>query len=83
VLTEHIDDLHKLSQILIERETIDKDQFERLLAGASEEEVFLARPTTQPVPHERSARERQHYPRSGARPAPVFAQQVHSRGTAR
>jgi cell division protease FtsH len=32
--------LHRLSQILIERETIDKDQFERLLAGATEEEVF-------------------------------------------
>ncbi len=26
--------------ILIERETIDKDQFERLLAGEPEEEVF-------------------------------------------
>ena len=35
-----MDDLHKLSAILIERETIDKDQFERLLAGAGEEEVF-------------------------------------------
>ena len=27
VLREHIDDLHRISQILIERETIDKDQF--------------------------------------------------------
>jgi cell division protease FtsH len=33
-------DLHRISAILIERETIDKDQFERLLAGASEEEIF-------------------------------------------
>src|SRR5207247_10815567 len=33
VLREHMDDLHRLSAILIERETIDKDQFERLLAG--------------------------------------------------
>ena len=33
VLREHMDELHKLSVILIERETIDKDQFERLLAG--------------------------------------------------
>src|SRR2546430_7391565 len=33
VLQEHMDDLHKISQILIERETIDKEQFERLLAG--------------------------------------------------
>ena len=29
VLREHIDDLHRISQILIERETIDKDQFDR------------------------------------------------------
>jgi cell division protease FtsH len=40
VLTEHMAELHKLSMILIERETIDKDQFERLLAGAPEDEVF-------------------------------------------
>jgi cell division protease FtsH len=33
-------ELHKISAILIERETIDKDQFERLLAGAPEEEIF-------------------------------------------
>src|SRR5207237_8170640 len=31
VLREHMDELHKISAILIERETIDKDQFERLL----------------------------------------------------
>jgi cell division protease FtsH len=35
-----MDDLHRISAILIERETIDKDQFERLLAGESEESVF-------------------------------------------
>ena len=40
VLREHMDELHKLSVILIERETIDKDEFERLLAGESEESVF-------------------------------------------
>ncbi len=40
VLTDHIDELHKISQILIERETIDKDQFERLLVGEPEESVF-------------------------------------------
>ncbi len=40
VLREHMDELHKLSAILIERETIDKDQFERLLAGEPEDEVF-------------------------------------------
>ncbi len=40
VLRAHMDELHRLSAILIERETIDKDQFERLLAGESEESVF-------------------------------------------
>ena len=39
-LREHMDDLHKISQILIERETIDRDQFERLLAGEDESTVF-------------------------------------------
>jgi cell division protease FtsH len=40
VLRDHIDDLHRISQILIERETIDKDQFERLIAGEEEDAVF-------------------------------------------
>jgi cell division protease FtsH len=40
VLEEHIEELHKLSGILIERETIDKDQFLLLLAGEPEEAVF-------------------------------------------
>jgi cell division protease FtsH len=40
VLTQHMSELHRLSAILIERETIDKDQFLRLLEGAAEEEVF-------------------------------------------
>jgi len=40
VLKEHMTELHKISAILIERETIDKDQFERLLAGAPQEEIF-------------------------------------------
>ena len=33
VLREHMEELHKLSAILIERETVDREQFERLLAG--------------------------------------------------
>src|SRR5207237_5805411 len=41
VLREHIDELHRLSGILIERETIDRDQFERLLAGEQESDVFV------------------------------------------
>jgi cell division protease FtsH len=41
VLSEHMDELHKISELLIERETIDKDQFERLLAGEAPESVFV------------------------------------------
>jgi cell division protease FtsH len=40
ILTTHKDSLEKLSEILIKRETIEKDQFEALLEGRSEEEVF-------------------------------------------
>ena len=40
LLLDHIDELNQISQVLIERETIDKDQFERLLAGEAEESVF-------------------------------------------
>jgi cell division protease FtsH len=47
VLREHMDELHRLSAILIERETLDKDQFERLLAGEAEESVF---PEEMPAP---------------------------------
>src|ERR671934_604072 len=40
VLTSHIDELQSMSKILIQYETFDSDQFERLLAGESPEEVF-------------------------------------------
>jgi cell division protease FtsH len=40
VLEEHLEELHRLSAILVERETIDKDQFIKLLEGAPEEEIF-------------------------------------------
>jgi cell division protease FtsH len=57
VLREHMDDLHGISQILIERETIDKDQFVRLLAGESEEAVFEPEdktPSAEPAPKPRT-----------------------------
>jgi cell division protease FtsH len=40
VLTSHIDELQSMSKILIQYETFDSDQFQRLLAGESPEEVF-------------------------------------------
>jgi cell division protease FtsH len=40
ILTERREALGKLSEVLIKRETIEKAQFEALLEGRSEEEVF-------------------------------------------
>jgi cell division protease FtsH len=65
VLTEHMDDLHKVSGILIERETIDKDQFERLLAGETEESVFPDE--TPSTPEESPAEE----PKRRPQPKPI------------
>jgi cell division protease FtsH len=69
VLKEHIDELHRLSAILIERETIDKDQFLRLLEGASEEEVF-ADETPAPAPAEEKPKERRPVPTPKPFPVP-------------
>ncbi|HZU61555.1 MAG TPA: cell division protein FtsH, partial [Solirubrobacteraceae bacterium] len=40
ILTQYRTSLAKLSEILIKRETIEKEQFEALLRGQTEEEVF-------------------------------------------
>ena len=65
VLREHMDELHRVSQILIERETIDRDQFERLLAGEDESSVFPeeAAPAEAAQPQEEPKRERKPRPR--------------------
>jgi cell division protease FtsH len=68
VLREHMDVLHRLSAILIERETIDKDQFERLLAGESEESVF-AEPT--PAPETEPEAEPEAKPKLKPQPRPL------------
>ncbi|MGH2888079.1 MAG: ATP-dependent zinc metalloprotease FtsH, partial [Solirubrobacteraceae bacterium] len=49
ILAERRTELEKLSEILLKRETIEKEQFEALLAGGSEEDVFGAEA---PVPPE-------------------------------
>jgi cell division protease FtsH len=57
ILTERRGSLEKISQVLVKRETIEKTEFEALLAGGSEEDVFgpdepagpeLPLPPTQP-----------------------------------
>ncbi len=65
VLQEHVEELHQISELLIERETIDKDQFERLLAGEPVESVF---PEPEPTPAEEPKPERK--PRTEPTPRP-------------
>ncbi len=74
VLREHMAELHKLSAILIERETIDKSQFERLLQGEPEESVFAEEPPTTPAPEEPDA-EKKPLLRPSPRPLPGAAMQ--------
>ena len=68
VLREHMDELHKLSAILIERETIDKSQFERLLQGESEESVFAEEPAAAETEPEAEAEKKPPSARSRGRP---------------
>jgi cell division protease FtsH len=68
VLRAHMDELHRLSAILIERETIDKDQFERLLAGEPEEDVFREE---EPPAAESPAPERKERPQPKPKPFPI------------
>jgi cell division protease FtsH len=66
VLREHMEELHQITELLIERETIDKDQFERLLAGESPESVFAE--DEQPAPEPEKTPERK--PRAEPKPRP-------------
>jgi cell division protease FtsH len=53
ILNHHRESLEKLSEILIKRETIEKEQFEALLDGSSETDVFGAEappPPEVPIP---------------------------------
>jgi cell division protease FtsH len=63
-----MNDLHRISAILIERETIDKDQFERLLAGAREDEIFVEEEEPAPAA---PADEPKRQPRPKPRPFPL------------
>ncbi|HYM45183.1 MAG TPA: cell division protein FtsH, partial [Solirubrobacteraceae bacterium] len=65
ILTEHQHDLEKMSEILVKRETLEKEEFLALLDGKSEQEVFgveedsSARPElpAPPAPADRPERE--------------------------
>ncbi|MGA9313513.1 MAG: ATP-dependent zinc metalloprotease FtsH [Solirubrobacteraceae bacterium] len=71
ILTEHKDDLTKISEILVKRETIEKEEFIALLAGKSEEEVFGAEEAPAPelpVPPAQADRAGREAPRPLPRP---------------
>jgi cell division protease FtsH len=62
ILTEHRDSLTNISEILVKRETIEKEQFEALLEGKSEKDVFGAEekpPPEVPAPPAPSSRGRE------------------------
>jgi cell division protease FtsH len=71
VLTDRRDDLDRLSHLLLEHETIEREQFEALLAGASEEDVFGApEPQEQQPPAPPVEPERRPVPEPRPRPQP-------------
>jgi cell division protease FtsH len=76
ILTTHKESLEKLSEILIKRETIEKEQFEALLDGSTEEDVFGAEappPPEVPVPPTPGAAERAPGPTPRPLPRPGLA----------
>ncbi|HEY2542346.1 MAG TPA: hypothetical protein VGH92_04775, partial [Gaiellaceae bacterium] len=68
-LRAHMEELHRISNILIERETIDKDQFERLLAGEDEGTVFPEAEAAPALPEPQEEPKRERKPRT--RPFPI------------
>ncbi|MEO8092758.1 MAG: ATP-dependent zinc metalloprotease FtsH [bacterium] len=77
ILEENKEKLERISEILLERETIDADQFVKLLEGAAIEDVFdaedaeeAAEPEPEPEAERRAGREG---PRPMPHPRPGFA----------
>ena len=75
VLREHMEELHRISAILIERETIDRDQYERLLAGEDEASVFPDEVPEQPEQPETQPEPKRERPRPRPFPLPGSAMQ--------
>jgi cell division protease FtsH len=75
VLREHMEELHRISAILIERETIDRDQFERLLAGEDEASVFPDEVPEQAEQPEKQPEPKRERPRPRPFPLPGSAMQ--------
>jgi cell division protease FtsH len=74
VLTEYRERLEGISRILLERETIDAEQFEALLGGASEDEVFGdEEEPSAPEPAPEPEKPQREGPRPVPRPRPGLA----------
>ena len=74
VLLEHRDALDRISKILLERETIDSEQFDRLLDGAAEDEVFSDEEESEPAaPEPQPEGPERERPRPVPRPRPGLA----------
>ncbi len=70
LLVEHREAMDRISKMLLERETIDAEQFEKLLAGASEDEVFGEPDEEERVPEQPEAEPEKKAGREGPRPVP-------------
>ncbi len=69
ILSDHREDLDRISRILLERETIDAQEFVALLDGASEEDVFgVDEPDEPSAEVEPEADEEKSAAREGSRP---------------
>jgi cell division protease FtsH len=75
ILNERREELDRISGILLERETIDAEQFVALLDGKPESEVFADDEESEPLepPAEPARPERGKAPRPSPRPRPGFA----------
>jgi len=75
ILNEKREELDRISHILLERETIDAEQFVALLDGKREEDVFADDEESEPLepPAEPARPERGKAPRPSPRPRPGFA----------
>ncbi|CAN5450508.1 ATP-dependent zinc metalloprotease FtsH [soil metagenome] len=81
ILTEHLDTLNTVSEILVRRETIEKTEFEALLRGKAEEDVFPNDPAPElPPPPTPADKPSQKAPR--ALPRPGLAGGLETRGHA-
>jgi cell division protease FtsH len=70
ILSEHREQLDTISKILLERETIEADEFIALLEGKPEDEVFAGEEEEEAKPPEAPPVEEKGTAREGARPRP-------------